>query len=253
MKDVLLQVVGALGCVAAMGGMMLAPRLLRRSPRIRRLADRAVARLRAQSTFDRILCWVEAEQPDLRRASAPDGTVTILFSDIEGSTALNERLGDERWLQVLSAHNALVRSEVRKQGGYEVKSQGDGFMIAFPSALKAVQAAIGIQRSLDEYGESKDSERLRVRIGLHTGEAIHREGDFFGKSVSLAARVAGQARGGEILTSALVKELTDPAGSIEFEQPRHTELAGLGGSYRLFPVRWQDGAQVVSIGTAAAS
>lgn len=107
MVEILLALLAGLGCIAGMAAMMLAPRLLRRSARVRRLVDGALARLRTQSPIDRLVCWVEAENPDLRRASAPDGTVTLLFSDIEGSTALTSRLGDERWLQVSSAHNAL--------------------------------------------------------------------------------------------------------------------------------------------------
>jgi hypothetical protein len=95
-----------------------------------------------------MLSWAEAEQPDLQRASAPDGTVTVLFSDIEGSTELTERLGDQRWLEVLEQHNRIVRAQVGEYGSYEVKSQGDGFMVAFPSARQAVKCAIDIQGAL---------------------------------------------------------------------------------------------------------
>jgi len=248
--DTLLAILGAIACMGGMAAMVYAPRLLRRSARFRRFADRALARLRAQSTIDRLLTWVEAENPDLRRATAPDGTVTLLFSDIEGSAALNDRLGDQRWLQVLGAHNALVRAEVRRHSGYEVKSQGDGFMVAFPGARRALQAAIAIQRAIEGYGEGEGEEPIRVRIGLHTGEAIPHDGDFFGKSVTLAARIADQAHGGQILASSLVKELTEAGGDIEFDQPRESELKGLGDGYRLFPVRWRHEAKVVDIGRA---
>jgi class 3 adenylate cyclase len=253
MIDVVLIILGGIGCIAMMGMAMLAMRWLGRSPRVQRLADRALARLRSQSTIDRMLTWVEAEHPDLERATAPDGTVTLLFSDIEGSTELNERLGDERWFHVLGGHNALVRSEVEKHRGYEVKSQGDGFMIAFPNARSAVQAALGIQHAMESHGQGDRSQQIRVRIGLHTGEAIRREGDFFGKSVTLAARIADQARGGEILVSSLVKELTEARGDIEFDQPRTVSLKGLGDSYRLFPVRHRGGAQVVDLASAKAT
>jgi class 3 adenylate cyclase len=247
--EILLAVLGMVACVVGMGvAFWLGPRLLRRSARIQRLADRAMARLRAQSTIDRLLTWVEAERPDLKRATAPDGTVTLLFSDIEGSTSLNDRLGDQRWLQVLSGHNALVRAAVREHEGHEVKSQGDGFMVAFPSARRAVHAAIAIQRAIEAYrpDELGDTPVL-VRIGLHTGEAIHRDGDFFGKSVALAARVADEGRGGEILVSSMVKELSDSAGDIEFDPPRRADLKGLGEGYTLYPVRWRDGAHVYAL------
>jgi class 3 adenylate cyclase len=252
--EILLAVLGMAACVAGMGlAFWLVPRLVRRSPRIQRLADRAMARLRAQSTIDRLLTWVEAERPDLERATAPDGTVTLLFSDIEGSTWLNDRLGDQRWLQVLSGHNALVRAAVREHEGYEVKSQGDGFMVAFPGARRAVHAAIAIQRAIDGYRHEHGDSPIRVRIGLHTGEAIHREGDFFGKSVALAARIADQGRGGEILVSSLVKELTESAGDIEFDPPRRADLKGVGEGYTLYPVRWRDGARVYELGRVPAA
>src|SRR5438034_10391457 len=128
MLEVVLTVLGGIGCVAMMGAVMwLGPRLVRS-----RTVQRWVARLRSQTTIDRMLSWAEAEQPDLGRASAPDGTVSVLFSDIEHSTELTERLGDQRWLEVLEAHNTVVRAQVSEHGGYEVKSQGGGFMVAFP-------------------------------------------------------------------------------------------------------------------------
>jgi class 3 adenylate cyclase len=118
--EVLLTVLAALGCLAMMGAAMIVlPRVgrrLRRSPRIRRL----IGRLRRQSMIDRVLSWVEDERPDRAGAAAPDGTVTILFTDIENSTALNERLGDRagsrysepttRWSATASASTAATRS-----------------------------------------------------------------------------------------------------------------------------------------------
>jgi class 3 adenylate cyclase len=145
MSEVVLAILGGLGCVAMMAlGMWLVPAFVRRNRFIRA----AVAHLRRQGTIDRILSWAECEQPDLRRASAPDGTTTLLFSDIENSSRLTERLGDQRWLEIMNAHNAIVRAHVDEHGGHEVKSQGDGFMVAFPSARRAVKCAIDIQRAL---------------------------------------------------------------------------------------------------------
>src|SRR5918999_1922509 len=84
------------------------------------------------TSVDEVASSVASERPSLQPAAAPDGTVTILFSDIEGSTILNDRLGDVRWLELLRVHHELVREQVREHGGFEVKAQGDGFMIAFP-------------------------------------------------------------------------------------------------------------------------
>jgi class 3 adenylate cyclase len=188
------------------------------------------------SSVDEVASSVAHERPSLRSAAAPDGTVTILFSDIEGSTALNERLGDMRWLDLLRAHNRLVRDQVQACGGFEVKSQGDGFMIAFPSARRAIQCARAIQEAIArELGDHPDGP-IRVRIGLHTGEAIREEADFYGKNVVVAARIADEARGGEILASSVVKQLTESAGDVAFEDAREVELAGLAGTHAVYKV-----------------
>jgi class 3 adenylate cyclase len=188
------------------------------------------------SSVDEVASSVAAERPSLGPAAAPDGTVTIMFSDIEGSTALNERLGDVRWLELLRAHNRVVRDQVRAGEGFEVKSQGDGFMIAFPSARRAIECARSIQDAIArDLGDHPDGP-IRVRIGLHTGEAIREESDFYGKNVVVAARIADAAKGGEILASSVVKQLTESAGDVGFEEPREVELAGLAGTHALYKV-----------------
>jgi class 3 adenylate cyclase len=233
--EILLTILAGLGCIALMGAAMIVlPRVgrrLGRAPRIRRL----VGRLRRRSMIDRVLSWVEDEQPDLAGASAPDGTVTILFTDIENSTALNERLGDRRWLQVLRAHNSIVRHCVREHGGYEVKSQGDGFMIAYPSARRGLECAVDLQRNL-----ARLDDPLRVRIGLHTGEAIRERDDFYGRSVTLAARLGDEAKGGEILTSSIVRELVGGSADVPFEDVGERQLKGLRGRQRVYRVVWQE-------------
>jgi class 3 adenylate cyclase len=185
---------------------------------------------------DDVASTVASERPSLRPAAAPDGTVTILFSDIEGSSALNERLGDVRWLELLRAHHRLVRDQVQACGGFEVKSQGDGFMIAFPSARRAIQCAQAIQDAVAAELDDHPDGPIRVRIGIHTGEAIRDESDFYGKNVVIAARIADQARGGEILASSVVKQLTESAGDVGFEEAREMELAGLAGSHAVYKV-----------------
>ena len=97
---------------------------------------------------------VGIERPDLRGQAAPDGTVTMLFTDIEDSTVMTERLGDARWLDVLQGRTtAIVREQAEAHGCFEVKSQGDGFMIASQSARRGVQCAIGIQRAFAGHNE----------------------------------------------------------------------------------------------------
>jgi class 3 adenylate cyclase len=212
------------------------------------LAERAVAlKLEAQgavlptdikTSIDRVASSLERERPDLRTHAAPDGTVTLLFTDIEGSTALNEQVGDRRWIELLRMHNAIVRGQVAAQGGFEVKSSGDGFMVAFSSARRGVTCAVDIQRALAEHAEKNPDDAIRVRIGLHTGEAIAEEGDFYGRHVNLAARVGAAAEGGEILVSSLLRELTASSKEFEFGEGRDVQLKGLSGTHRLYPVSW---------------
>src|SRR3990170_4425329 len=204
------------------------------------------------TSIDAVAASVYVDKPDLKPHAAPDGTVTIMFSDIEGSTAINERLGDGRWLELLREHNAIVRERVKAHGGFEVKSEGDGFMLAFQSARRALECAIAVQRAFAERNRdvraalappsgaasSAPTEPIRVRIGLHTGEAIKEGEDFFGKHVNLAARIAGQAQGGEILVSSLIKELTESTGEFTFGEGRQVELKGLRGKHQVFEVVW---------------
>jgi eukaryotic-like serine/threonine-protein kinase len=238
--EILLTVLAGLGCIALMGAAMIVlPRVgrrLRRTPRVRRL----IGRLRRRSMIDRVLSWVEDEQPDLAGATAPDGTVTILFTDIENSTALNERLGDRRWLEVLRAHNSVVRHCIGEHGGYEVKSQGDGFMIAYPSARRGLECAVAMQRNLARVDDAELDGPLRVRIGLHSGEAIREGDDFYGRSVTLAARLGEEADGGEILTSSIVRDLVGSSADVPFEDAGELQLKGLRARQRIYRVVWQE-------------
>jgi class 3 adenylate cyclase len=192
------------------------------------------------TSLEEVADAVRRERPDLGAHSAPDGTVTILFTDIEASSSMTERLGDKEWIEVLREHNAIVREHAEANGGFEVKSRGDGFMLAFRSARSALLCAIGLQRAFAERNRVRPEVALRIRVGLHTGEAIREADDFFGKNVILAARIAESAKGTQILASSLVKALTESAGDIFFGEEHRTELRGLSGSYRLFEVLWED-------------
>jgi class 3 adenylate cyclase len=109
-------------------------------------------------------------------------------------------------------------------------------MIAFPSAHRAIECARAIQEAIGrDLGDHPDGP-IRVRIGLHTGEAIREESDFYGKNVVVAARIADEADGGEILASAVVKHLTESAGDVGFEASREVELAGLAGTHTVYKV-----------------
>lgn len=175
---------------------------------------------------------------ELRADAGPDGTVTIMFTDIENSTGTTERLGDLRAQEWLREHNALIRAQISAHQGFEVKSMGDGFMIAFPSARRALNCALAIQRECAAYSAAHPDAPLRVSIGAHTGETIKETSDFFGKNVIVAARIGAQARPGEILVSAIVKDLTESSGDLRFDEGRELKLKGLSGTHRVYSLQW---------------
>lgn len=187
------------------------------------------------TSVDEIAESVAATRPDLSGTSAPDGTVTIVFTDIEDSTRLNELLGDQRWIEVLRVHNDVLRVVTTDHGGTVVKNHGDGFMLAFPSARRAIQSALAVQRSMTERFDDPGS-AIRVRIGMHVGEAVREADDFFGHAVNYAARIAASAVGGETVTSSLIHDLVAHTGEFRFGEPRTVELKGVPGTHRVWPV-----------------
>ena len=187
------------------------------------------------ASIDIVAAAVKADRPDLRSQSAADGTVTILFSDIERYTEMTERLGDTRSQEVLRAHNTILRREVVIHGGNEVKSAGDGFMLAFADVADALACAIAIQRAIA--ASDMGGERIRVRIGMHTGAVIREDDDFFGRTVIVAARVAALARGGEVLATEEVRAATKSDGDT-WGPSRETALKGLAGTHQVFAARW---------------
>lgn len=190
------------------------------------------------SSIDDLSRWAMEDRSEIARLAAADGSVTIFFSDIEDSTALNTELGDTGWVQLLIAHDTMVRAHVERHRGHIVKSQGDGFMIVFSTPADAAHAGLGIQRSLSE-DRSRQLRRtpIRVRIGIHEGPAIARDGDYFGQSVAMAARVGAQAEGGEILVTQQVADDLRENGGFVLADDREVELKGLPGTHVLWRVR----------------
>ena len=148
----------------------------------------------------------DAERRDVLNRASPEGMVTILFTDMEGSTALTQRLGDAKARELLREHERMVRDALKAHGGSEVKTMGDGFMASFSSATKALECAIAMQRSFAEHNESAE-EPILVRIGLNAGEPIAEDEDLFGTAVNEAARITAAAEGGEILVPDVVRQL----------------------------------------------
>jgi class 3 adenylate cyclase len=186
-------------------------------------------------SVDDIAEAVNESRPDLSASSAPDGTVTIAFTDIEDSLRLNAVLGDRRWLEVLRAHNDVVARVTEEHGGTVVKNQGDGFMLAFASARRALTCARAIEGAIEQTFRDPGSP-IRVRIGLHVGETVHEADDHFGHAVNYAARVASAAAGGEIVVSSLVYGLLAQTGEFRFEPAREVELKGVEGPQKVYPL-----------------
>jgi adenylate cyclase len=204
-----------------------------------RMRDQGVGGFLTSSLED-LTRWGTEDRAEIVRLAAPDGTITVFFSDIEDSTTLNERLGDEEWVRVLGAHEKVVRGCVDKHDGHVVKSQGDGFMVVFPEPRSGVRAAVDVQKALTDAGPRRlRRTAVKVRIGLHVGPVVSRDGDYFGRNVALAARVAAHAGGGEILVSdGLRTALGDDAG-FELAAIGEVELKGLSGVHALWQVEWR--------------
>ena len=137
----------------------------------------------------------------------PSGTLTLLFSDVEGSTSMLTRLGAQ-WGEALSAQRAILRAAFGKYGGHEMGTEGDSFFVVFTSAQHAVLAAVEAQRGLVRQ-EWPGAVQLRVRMGLHTGEPQRHEDGYIGLDVHRAARIMSTASGGQIVVSAATQALID--------------------------------------------
>ncbi len=219
----------------------------RRAQRVKSVVESAVdtaAKVRdhgvsglLMSSMEDLARWSQEDQGALERLAGRDGSLSILFSDIEDSTDINEKLGDKEWVRLLGSHDRLVEASVEAHGGHIVKSQGDGFMIAFREAADSVRAGIQIQDALSDTGDRRLRRTpIRVRVGIHCGTAIERDGDLFGKNVAMAARVAAQANGGEILVSDDIRVALRDVEDIVLVDGRDTELKGIPGVHRLWEV-----------------
>ncbi len=177
---------------------------------------------------------------EVAAAQPPAGdTHTILFTDMESSTALTERLGDAGAQEVRRAHNQIVRSALAANSGSEIKHTGDGVMASFPTASSALDCAIAIQRGVATHKEERPDSPLAVYIGLNAGEPIAEEGDLFGTSINLAARICDHAQPGQILASNVVRELA--AGKqFLFSDLGETELRGFEDPVKLWELRWEE-------------
>ncbi len=168
------------------------------------------------------------------------GTFTILFTDLEGSTDLRVRVGDTVANEVIRLHDDLVRSRLEIAGAVETKSLGDGFMALFTSANQAIGTAVAIQRAIAEHNRANPDQALSVRMGLNAGDVTQSAGDAHGTAVHAASRVADKAQGGQILVSQVVQDLVGTLADTRIVDRGLFWLKGFPDRWRLFEVLWRD-------------
>ncbi|MBV9664041.1 MAG: AAA family ATPase, partial [Actinobacteria bacterium] len=164
--------------------------------------------------------------------------VTLLFTDIVSSTELMSRLGDELFEEMRRSHFHMLREAVSEAGGSEVKNLGDGLMAAFPSAVDALSCAVAIQQAVARHNARALDRQFTVRVGLHIGEPIRDEADFFGMSVVIAKRLCDRAQGNEIMASKLVADLVGSRGGFRFDDVGLLSLKGITDDIAACTVGW---------------
>ena len=157
-------------------------------------------------------------------------TVTVVFTDIEESTRRKVEIGDESWNDIISRHFTDLATVAHANQGVLVKTLGDGAMLAFDSARNAAASALEIQEATVALGGE-----VKVRVGIHTGDAIDTDGDYFGQTVDKAARITAAAAPGQILVSDLVRGLMAETSNVAFGPSLHLELKGIPGTATAYP------------------
>lgn len=181
------------------------------------------------TSLDDLLESVAQDPAAMDALARSEETVTLVFTDIVDSTVMAERLGDDGWVAAVKAHESDIRRLTARQGGSVVKMLGDGSMLAFGSARAAARTALDIL-------DSTRGREYAVRIGIHAGDVIRREGDLLGITVNKAARVASAAGANQVLVSALVAELIGSMEGISFGTPQSVHLKGLAGAHQVVAI-----------------
>src|SRR4030081_171135 len=186
-----------------------------------------------------------AEGSGETRAMTETTTLTVLFTHPGGSTRLRQHQGETAAHGIMNEHNEIVRRQIGEHAGQEVKTAGDSFMVAFDSARKGVECAVSLQRALHDYNRRHPARSVKVRIGLHTGEAIRAGNDLFGTSVDAAARIMAKADGEQILVSDVLKSILGAARDLSFKDHKRVQLKGFPERWRLWEVSWRSETEAV--------
>jgi class 3 adenylate cyclase/tetratricopeptide (TPR) repeat protein len=164
--------------------------------------------------------------------------VAVLMTDLVGSTAMADRVGPEAAEKLRTEHFGLLRDALGRTTGREVKSLGDGLMVVFSSALESLSCAVAMQQAV-EARNRRSEEHLEVRIGLSLGEATVEDGDYFGEPVIESSRLCAQARGGQIVVNALVRQIVGAREGHSFRSLGGLELKGISVPVQAFELQWE--------------
>lgn len=182
-----------------------------------------------RSLEDLIASFDNTAEGDIR-SSIQHGTVTLVFTDIEGSTELAQSMGDDSWSETIEWHNETIKGIVEANHGTLVKTLGDGTMAAFESVREAARATFQIQSAFTDSG---DDQELKVRIGLHVGDVVLSGDDYLGNTVNKAARITAAGRGGDITVSTAVKAMLSDDPEFDFGETHSIQLKGITGTHRI--------------------
>jgi class 3 adenylate cyclase len=188
------------------------------------------------TSIDVIASALEPIIPDFGRVSSPDGALTLMLCDVDDAQNVAERLGPQRWAELLRDHQALVRQVVSHHDGEVATVERDGFMAYFNSAHAGLHCGIELQRT---FTSDADETGLALRMGLHSGFVIANPDQLLGRNVVLAARIATEAAGGEILVSSALKEYTHRDPRLRFEPRGEFHFKGMLGEHQVYSVPWQ--------------
>ena len=182
-----------------------------------------------RSSIEDLADWAEVERrPGPAGTRRQRGDPVLRHRGVHGA---QRALGDRAWVRLIGKHDKLIRRHVQSHRGHVVKSQGDGFMVAFAEPEQAVRCSVDVQQAL-----RRRPDGIRVRMGIHAGKSVRRGDDLFGRNVAMAARVAAQADGGQILVSEAVRDSIGGQDDITFDDGRDVELKGFTGKHRLYAV-----------------
>ncbi len=190
------------------------------------------------TSIDVIGAALESVSPGAGWLSSPDGAVTLMLSDIADADAVAAELGPERWEQLLGDHHLLVERLLAHHDGQVVRFEQDGFLATFNSAHGGVYAALELQRTFSGPAAAESGRPpVALRIGLHSGFVIGNPGEPFGRNVVLATRIAGLARGGEVLVSSNLRQYTETDPTLAFADRGEHHFKGLHGEHAVYDVR----------------